>query len=115
MARELVVVGLGGSVAAPSRSLAALKLAHESAQQAGATTELFDLQQVDLPFYDPTARRPGRAAQQLLEAAHRADGMIWSSPLYQGTISGRPRGTRLRAGRPGERRVGRNLHSRHPT
>ncbi len=80
MARELVVVGLGGSVAAPSRSLAALKLAHESAQQAGATTELFDLQQLDLPFYDPTARRPGRAARQLLEAAHRADGMIWSSP-----------------------------------
>jgi FMN reductase len=29
-----------------------------------------------------------RAAAQLIESCYSADGLIWSSPLYQGTISG---------------------------
>jgi FMN reductase len=88
MARQLLIVGLGGSVAAPSRSLAALELALESAREAGAHTTLFDLHRLDLPMYDPTERMPGQPAQQLIETAYRADGLLWSSPLYHGTISG---------------------------
>jgi FMN reductase len=88
MARAVHIVGLGGSVAAPSRSLAALQVALESAAGSGATTALLDLHELRLPMYDPTARAPGDAAQRLLEECHRADGLLWSSPLYQGTISG---------------------------
>lgn len=88
MAHDISIVGLGGSVARPSRSLGALTLAIDSARRAGAHTTLFDLHQLDIPTYDPTVRVPGEAAQQLIEAAHRADGMVWSSPLYHGTISG---------------------------
>jgi multimeric flavodoxin WrbA len=43
MTRRLEIVGIGGSVAAPSRSLAALELALDSARDAGAHTTLFDL------------------------------------------------------------------------
>jgi FMN reductase len=88
MPSQLLIVGLGGSVAAPSRSLAALELALESAQEAGAHTILFDLHRLELPIYNPTVRVPGDAAQELIETAYRADGLLWSSPLYHGTISG---------------------------
>jgi len=88
MAGELTVVGIGGSVAAPSRSLAALMLALDSAREAGARTTLFDLHRLRLPMYDPTVRHPPEPAQQLIETAYAADGLLWSSPLYHGTISG---------------------------
>lgn len=87
MGRQLHIVGLGGSVAAPSRSLAALEVALDSAREAGARTTLFDLHRLELPIFDPTAE-PGDAAKEFAETAHGADGLLWSSPLYQGTISG---------------------------
>jgi FMN reductase len=39
-------------------------------------------------MYDPDADSITPAATRLIEAAHAADGLVWSSPLYQGTISG---------------------------
>ncbi len=83
----LTIVGVGGSLAATSRSRAALSLALEGAEQAGATTRLLDLRTLDLPMYDPD-KAAGAAARQLMEECYGADGLIWSSPLYQGTISG---------------------------
>jgi hypothetical protein len=47
---SIKVVGLGGSMAVPSRSLAALKLGLAAAQEAGATTELLDLRELSLPM-----------------------------------------------------------------
>ena len=88
MARTLTIVGLGGSLAGVSKSRAALKAALEGAAAAGADTELLDLRELDLPMYNPDDNRPTGAAARLLESCHAADGMIWSSPMYQGTISG---------------------------
>src|SRR5206468_6789228 len=31
---------------------------------------------------------PTETASRLIESCHAADGMIWSSPMYQGTLSG---------------------------
>jgi FMN reductase len=85
----LTVVGLGGSLAHKSRSLAALRIALDGAAGAGAATELLDLRELDLPMYNPDDERdPPPAASTLIEACHDADGMLWSSPMYQGTISG---------------------------
>ena len=84
----LTIVGLGGSLAATSRSRAALAVALEGAEHERATTRLLDLRELDLPMYDPDEREPGEAASRLMEACYGADGLIWSSPLYQGTISG---------------------------
>ena len=88
MTRTLTIVGLGGSLARVSRSRAALQLALEGAGSAGAETTLLDLRELDLPMYDPDNDEPGAAAEPLIEACYAADGMLWSSPMYQGTISG---------------------------
>jgi len=82
------IVGLGGSLATVSRSRAALMTALEGAEEAGAETELLDLRELDLPMYDPDADALTPAATRLIETTHAADGLVWSSPLYQGSISG---------------------------
>jgi FMN reductase len=89
MARErhAVVVGLGGSLRTPSRSLSALKVSLHAAEAAGAKVELFDLRVLDLPLFVP-GTTPVPAAEHYVDAAFKADGLIWSSPMYHGTISG---------------------------
>lgn len=82
------VVGIGGSLSAASSSLAALKIAMQGAEQAGATTQIFDIRALDLPMYDPSAKNVPAAVQQMADAVYEADGLLWSSPLYHGTISG---------------------------
>ena len=84
----VTIVGLGGSTARVSRSRAALRTALEGAQGAGAETQLLDIRELDLPMYDPDHDEPTEAAAELIEACYAADGLIWSSPMYQGTISG---------------------------
>jgi FMN reductase len=81
------IVGLGGSLAEVSRSRAALRIALDGAAEAGADIELLDLRELDLPAYSPDAT-PGDAAVRLLETCYGSDGMLWASPMYQGTISG---------------------------
>jgi FMN reductase len=88
VARALTVVGLGGSIAKVSRSRAALRVALAGAAEAGAETKLLDLRELDLPMFNPEDDEPTAAARELIESCHAADGLIWSSPLYQGTISG---------------------------
>jgi FMN reductase len=84
----LKIVGLGGSLAEVSRSRAALRVALEGAAGAGAETTLLDLRELDLPMYNPDDEEPTAAAVVLIESCYGADGMLWSSPMYQGTISG---------------------------
>src|SRR5919204_1441080 len=88
MARTLTIVGLGGSLAAVSKSRSALRTALEGAANAGAETQLLDTRQLDLPMYNPDDDEPTETATRLIEASYAADGMLWSSPMYQGTISG---------------------------
>ena len=88
MARPLKIVGLGGSLAAISRSRAALATALEGAESAGAETELLDIRELDLPMYNPDADEPTAEAERVIEGLYAADGILWSSPLYQGSISG---------------------------
>lgn len=88
MARHVKVVGLGGSLARTSHSLESLRLALQGAEEAGAVVELFDVASLDLPLYAPGIAEVPLAAQRFAEAVYAADGMLWSSPLYHGTISG---------------------------
>jgi FMN reductase len=39
-------------------------------------------------MYNPDDDEPTEAAARLLEASYAADGLLWSSPMYQGTVSG---------------------------
>ena len=97
----LRIVGLGGSLGKISRSRSALRVALEGAAAAGAQTDFLDLRELDLPMYNPDHEEPGESAAELIEACYdadlggveihlrqSADGLVWSSPLYQGTISG---------------------------
>jgi FMN reductase len=82
-----LIVGLGGSLRVASSSLAALRVALDGAARAGAEVELLDVRELDLPLYDDGAP-PSAGVDRLVDAVGRADGMIWSSPLYHGTVSG---------------------------
>lgn len=84
----LKIVGLGGSLASVSRSRAALKAALAGAERGGAETELLDIRELDLPLYNPEEAEPTREASRLIESCYAAHGLLWSSPMYQGTISG---------------------------
>ena len=88
MASALTIVGLGGSLAGASKSRAALLTALAGAADAGAETELLDIRELDLPMYNPDDDEPTEGATWLIESCYAADGLVWSSPMYQGTISG---------------------------
>lgn len=88
MTKKPTIVGLGGSMAKVSRSRAALVAALEGAASASAQTELLDIRELDLPMYNSDDDAPTGAVTRLIESSHAADGMLWSSPMYQGTISG---------------------------
>jgi FMN reductase len=82
------IVALGGSLAQQSTSLTAVSVALEGASDEGATTELFDVRRMELPLYVPGTDRVPEAARLLCDAVYACQGMLWSSPLYHGTISG---------------------------
>jgi FMN reductase len=94
MTHKPYIVGLGGSLRQPSRSLTALKETLGMAESHGAETVLLDLRALDLPMFVPTIPPEDyppqcqRAILRLLDEVRRADGMIWSSPTYHGTVSG---------------------------
>jgi FMN reductase len=86
--QQLTVVGLGGSLGRHSNSLAALQIGLEGAHEAGAKVELLDIRELALPMYDPEITNAPASVIKLCKAVGDADGLIWSSPLYHGTISG---------------------------
>jgi len=86
---EIKIVGLGGSLREVSRSRAALEVALDGAAGAGATVELLDLRRLELPMYSPDLEATAPSViQALLETCYDADGMLWSSPMYNGSVSG---------------------------
>ena len=85
----LKVVGLGGSLRQASRSRAALAVALEGAAAAGARVELLDLRELGLPMYSPDREAdPPAVVRTLIDSCYGADGMLWSSPMYNGSVSG---------------------------
>jgi FMN reductase len=81
------IVGLGGSLSSTSRSRAALVTALGGAEEAGAETELLDLRMLGLSLFNPDAE-PDARTLTMVEALETADGLLWSSPLYQGSVAG---------------------------
>jgi FMN reductase len=85
----LRIVGLGGSLRASSLSRTALAVALDGAAAAGATTELLDLRQLDLPMFNPEQEANAPVVvRTMIETCYEADGMLWSSPMYNGSVSG---------------------------
>ena len=81
------VLGIGGSLKAHSASLTVLKCALAGAAEAGAETALIEVATSALPMFSPDLE-PDDAVRALLQQVRAAHGLIWSSPLYHGTVSG---------------------------
>ncbi len=83
------IVGLGGSLREGSRSRAALAVALDGAAGAGAAVELLDLRELELPMYRPELETdPPEQVRRVIDTCYRADGLMWSSPMYNGSVSG---------------------------
>lgn len=90
MNQNVNVLALGGTLKPKSRSLGALKYALNAAKDAGATTELLDLNELDLPMFHPGKRLEeyDETVQQFIESVRHADAMLWSTAGYHGTLAG---------------------------
>ena len=88
--RKLHIVGIGGTLREGSTSLLALEEALRAAEEAGATTELLDLRELDLPLYEPgkPIEGYGENVKKLVEAMRGADALLWSTAAYHGTLTG---------------------------
>lgn len=87
---QLNILALGGSLRRPSSTLSALRLACEGAIAEGATITVFDGARLPSQPFDPHIAylQPPPAASALVAASARADGFLWASPAYHGTVSG---------------------------
>ncbi len=88
---DVRVVGLCGSLRPGSWTRAALTIALAGAQEKGATTELLDLRDYDLPLCtgeeeDPVQNTLG--IQRLRQRVAEASGIVLATPNYHGTLSG---------------------------
>jgi FMN reductase len=87
MATPVRIVGVGGSLRAESTSRTALATALDGAAASGADVRLIWLRDLGLPLYT-AEHAPPPAALEFADAVHACDAMIWSSPTYQGSVSG---------------------------
>lgn len=84
------IVGVGGTLRTNSRSLYALDYALSVAQAEDATTTRFSMYDLQLPMYDPARDYDGESdtVKDFIETMRSADGMIWSTGAYHGTLAG---------------------------
>lgn len=84
---SLRIVGIGGTSAARSSNLTALRVVLAAAEMHGASTTLLELGKLGLPMYEHGVASTD-AVERYVASVRGADGLVWSSPLYHGTISG---------------------------
>lgn len=83
------IVGIGGSLRPESSSYQALAVAIQRVEALGASTEVLDLRQMQLPFCTGGDEYPGYPdVIRLRETVLEADGLILATPEYHGSISG---------------------------
>jgi NAD(P)H-dependent FMN reductase len=80
------VVGIAGSLRDGSYTRTGIERALAEAADTGATTELLDLRELDLPVFDADAREAGDAPA-LMEAVREADAILLGTPVYHGSYS----------------------------
>ena len=80
------VVALCGSLGDDSGTRAALSRALDAAERAGATTDLIDLRELELPTFDPDVDEQGDAPE-LTGRVRAADAVLLGSPMYHGSYS----------------------------
>ena len=80
------VAGVPGSLREGSHTRSALRRALEAAESVGATTDLIDLGELDLPLFDADHQDVGDAPE-LRERLQASDAAILATPMYHGSYS----------------------------
>lgn len=80
------IVAVVGSLRDGSYTRLALEHALDAAREAGASVELLDLREYDLPVYDPDTENTADA-EKLMREIREADVVLLGTPVYHGTIS----------------------------
>jgi len=80
------VVAVCGSLRDESYTRRALEVTLDAAEDAGASVDLVDLSEFDLPVYDADANDAGDA-DALRERVERADSVVLGTPVYHGSYS----------------------------
>jgi FMN reductase len=83
-----LIVGIGGTLRTGSSTEKVLRLALSAAERYGSRIVLFDGNAIDLPNFVYGAAGKHERARALIEAVRKADGVIFASPGYHGTLSG---------------------------
>ncbi|MGB1286384.1 MAG: NADPH-dependent FMN reductase [Aggregatilineales bacterium] len=88
--KQLHIVGVGGSMNPNSQNLRALRYVMQSISQADIKTTLINVRDLDLPMYDDARDLASYPAhiQDYIVTIQNADGIIWSTSAYHGTIAG---------------------------
>jgi len=88
--RRLRVVGIGGTLREGSTSLGALRRALGASKVSGAETQLLDLRELNLPFYEPgkPLEEYGPEIERFVEAVREADALLISTGAYHRTLAG---------------------------
>ncbi len=85
--RQPHIVALGGSLDGGQSTRHALNHVLHAAARSGAQVELFDIASLNLPLY-VHGQAPPEPVLGLTRAVRAADGLVWGSPLYHGSVSG---------------------------
>lgn len=88
MARQPLIVGIGGTPRAGSSTEMALRTCMAFAEGLGARTEAFTGDDLVLPLYGVEGDGRSPEAERLVQALRACDGVILASPAYHGTVSG---------------------------
>jgi FMN reductase len=81
------IVGIGGSTRDGSSTEVLVRAVLDATGEHGGETTMFAGQALVLPPYEPGRTLP-KKARELLEAVREADGLVFGSPGYHGTMSG---------------------------
>ncbi|OVE83160.1 NADPH-dependent FMN reductase [Natronolimnobius baerhuensis] len=85
---DVHVVALCGSLRDTSTTRLALEHVLEAARERGASTELVDLREYELPIFDPDRDREDAGdADQLAAKLQAADAIVLGSPMYHGSYA----------------------------
>jgi len=80
------VAGVCGSLADDSATRVSLGVALDAAREAGATADLLDLREFDLPVFDADDREPGDVPE-LTRRVRAADAVLLGTPVYHGSYA----------------------------
>ncbi|MCI0449081.1 MAG: NAD(P)H-dependent oxidoreductase [Chlorobi bacterium] len=86
MQRKIRIMGIGGSLEAHSSTLAILKYEMMLIKSLGAQIKIINLRNIKLPLYNNSSVLKGKI-KDMLNEIHTAEGYIFASPEYHGTVS----------------------------